>query len=80
MKRLYGPRPVSVDVDRDGAPGTVDGKQVTAVREEWLVEEAWWAGKGLQRRYFELVLEDGSDVVVFKEPDRDAGRWFRQRG
>jgi hypothetical protein len=27
-------------------------------------------------RYFELVLDDGSDVVIFVEPD---GRWFRQR-
>jgi hypothetical protein len=49
---------------------------VESVREEWLVEDGWWTQKPLQRRYFELVLEDGSDVVVFAEPD---GRWFRQR-
>jgi hypothetical protein len=47
------------------------------VREEWLVEDGWWTRRPLRRRYFELVLEDGSDVVVFREPD--SGRWYRQR-
>jgi hypothetical protein len=50
---------------------------VESVREEWLVEDGWWTQKPLRRRYFELVLEDGSDVVVFCEPE--TGRWFRQR-
>ena len=50
---------------------------VSAVREEWLVEDGWWTREPLRRRYFELVLEDGSDVVVFCEPG--SGRWFRQR-
>jgi hypothetical protein len=48
------------------------------VREEWLVEDLWWTPKPLSRRYFELVLTDGRDLVVFREPDVD-GRWFEQR-
>jgi hypothetical protein len=51
--------------------------EVSSVREEWLVEDGWWTREPLRRRYFELVLEDGSDVVVFCEPSN--GRWFRQR-
>jgi hypothetical protein len=43
-----------------------------------MVEDGWWTREPLRRRYFELVLEDGSDVVVFCDP-RDPGRWFRQR-
>lgn len=77
MKRLYRPRAISVRAGADGKPRRVAAKRVAAVREEWLVEDGWWAGRGLRRRYFELVLEDGSDVVVFCEPD--SGRWFRQR-
>ena len=77
MKRLYRPRPVTVRADGDGVPRQVDAKQVATVREEWLVEDGWWAEWALERRYFELVLEDGSDVVVFREPE--SGRWFRQR-
>ena len=41
-----------------------------------LVEDGWWTRTPLRRRYFELTLEDGSDAVVFSDPD---GRWFRQR-
>ena len=58
-------------------PRAVGRLAVRSVREEWLVEDGWWTSKPLRRRYFELVLEDGSDVVVFCEPDE--GRWFRQR-
>jgi hypothetical protein len=65
-----------VQVDAEGTPRAVGRLSVESVREEWLVEDGWWTQKPLQRRYFELVLSDGSDVVVFSEPD---GRWYRQR-
>jgi hypothetical protein len=51
---------------------------VDAVREEWLVEDRWWTPRPLRRRYFELVLADGRNVVVFREPS-EGGRWFLQR-
>jgi hypothetical protein len=76
--RINKPWPVSVSVGVDGQPRAVGRLEVSAVREEWLVEEGWWTRKPLQRRYFELVLEDGSNVVVFFESE--GGRWFRQRG
>jgi hypothetical protein len=74
--RINKPWPVPVQVDSDGTPQAVGRLAVESVREEWLVEDGWWTQKPLQRRYFELVLADGSDVVVFSEPD---GRWYRQR-
>jgi hypothetical protein len=74
--RVNKPWPVPVQVDSDGTPKAVGRLAVESVREEWLVEDGWWTQKPLQRRYFELVLSDGSDVVVFREPD---DRWFRQR-
>jgi hypothetical protein len=77
---------VPVQADADGVPRTVGRLAVESVREEWLVEDGWWTQKPLQRRYFELVLEDGSDVVVFSEPTSNGSRsrvpshqWFRQR-
>ena len=78
--QAYWPRPVDVLAD-DGIPRAVDGVVVEAVREDWLVEDRWWTPKPLQRRYFELVLADGRDVVVFREPAHapGAGRWFEQR-
>ena len=71
------PWPIPVQVGADGRPRMVGLLAVDAVREEWLVEDGWWTRRPLRRRYFELVLEDGSNVVVFSEPED--GRWFRQR-
>jgi hypothetical protein len=75
---VYWPKAVDVTAGSDGVPKAVDAVVVEAVREEWLVEDLWWTPKPLSRRYFELVLADGRDLVVFREPDED-GRWFEQR-
>jgi hypothetical protein len=56
----------------------VDGVEVAAVREEWKVEDRWWAPRELRRDYFELALADGRAVIVFRCTLRD--RWYRQRG
>ncbi len=75
---LYWPLPVAVEVGSEGEPIAVAGIAVASIREEWLVEDRWWTPRPLERRYFELVLADGADVVVFREP-AEAGRWFKQR-
>ena len=79
--RVYWPKPVEVNADSDGAPLAIAGVDVEAIREEWLVEDRWWTPKALQRRYFEVVLADGRNLVVFREPAEppDRGRWFEQR-
>ncbi len=75
---IYWPQPIEVQTGPDGVPSAVESVQVDAVREEWLVEDRWWTTKPLRRRYFELVLADGRNVVVFREPAQ-GGRWFLQR-
>ena len=76
--QVYWPRPVELIAGDDGVPRVVGGIAVEAVREQWLVEDRWWTPKPLQRSYFELVLADGRDLVVFREP-AESGRWFEQR-
>jgi hypothetical protein len=76
-RRLYAPRRVEVRVEADGLPRAVSGAAVAAVREEWWVEDRWWTPRPVHRRYFELVLADGRDAVVFREGG--GGRWYRQR-
>ena len=76
--RVYRPRPVNVRTGADGAPEVIGRAAVETVREEWLVEDRWWTGRPLRRRYLELVTADGADRVVFCE--LDSGRWFAQRG
>ena len=62
----------------DGAPQRVDRESVALVREEWRVVDRWWTEDPVSRRYFDLVLESGRNVVVFR--DEEVGRWFSQRG
>jgi hypothetical protein len=77
-RRLGTPRPARVDSGAPGAPVALEGERVEAVREEWVVEDRWWTGRPLRRRYFELVLERGRNAVVFRDLVR--GSWFQQRG
>jgi hypothetical protein len=76
LRRLYAPRRVRVEADFEGMPRAVEGIDVRAIREEWWVEDRWWTPRPLRRHYFELVLADGRDVVVFSSP---RGRWYRQQ-
>jgi hypothetical protein len=76
-RRLYVPRPAQVEAGAGGVPVAVGSVAVEAVREEWVVEDRWWTPRPLRRRYFELVLADGRDVVVFKAAGN--GRWYLQR-
>ena len=52
---------------RGRAAGNVGGRDVEAVRESWLVEDRWWSDRPLRRRYWEIVTDDGRNLVVFRE-------------
>jgi hypothetical protein len=78
MRRLSTPRPVRVEAGEGGLPAAVGGGAVEAVVEDWVVEDRWWTGRPVRRRYFELVLADGRNAVVFRDLER--GRWFSQVG
>ncbi|HEV2076048.1 MAG TPA: hypothetical protein VGR10_07390, partial [Thermoleophilaceae bacterium] len=77
LRRLSEPRPVRLGAGRDGVPVSLAGVPVEAVLEDWVVEDRWWTGRPLRRRHFELVLENGRNVVVFR--DLVAGAWYVQR-
>ena len=77
-RRLGAPRPAAVRCAEGGRPLELDSTPVEAVREEWVVEDRWWTGRPLRRRYFELVLGDGRNAVVFC--DLVGGGWFGQAG
>ena len=76
-RRLGTPKPTSVIPGDGGSPRNIAGRDVDCVREEWVVEDRWWTGRPLRRRYFEVVLLDGRNVVVFR--DLVGGGWFLQR-
>jgi hypothetical protein len=73
---LYSPSPAHVQLSAEGIPVAVEGARVLALRESWLLEDRWWSEQPLRRRYWELLLESGRNVVVFCE--LSTRRWFRQ--
>ena len=75
--RLGAPTAARVRPAARGVPAAVEGVAVECVLEDWLVEDGWWTGRPLRRRYFECVLENGRNVVVFHDLVRR--RWFEQR-
>ena len=75
-RRLNEPRAVAVTAS-GRTPSAVDRVAVAGVRDEWRVVDRWWTAEPVQRRYFEVVLETGRNVVVFL--DETSGRWYRQR-
>lgn len=76
--RLLEPRPALVEESFDGTPRQVNRQPVAVVREEWRVLDRWWTEEPVSRRYFEVVLESGQNVIVFRDQER--GGWFSQRG
>jgi len=78
LKRaLNAPRVALVEAHADGAPRRVNQVGVAVVREEWRVVDRWWTDEPVDRRYFEIVLETGENVVVYR--DGESGAWFTQR-
>jgi hypothetical protein len=73
---LNEPTAVLVSVENE-IPTAVSRVGVAAVREEWLVVDRWWTEEPVRRRYFEVVLDTGRNVVVFR--DELTGKWFRQQ-
>lgn len=76
-RALNLPRAARVRAGADGTPMWVDDRAIELVRESWLVEDRWWNGRPLRRRYWEVVSADGRNLVVFH--DLRAGGWFTQR-
>jgi hypothetical protein len=60
----------------NGVPAAIDRMRVATLREEWRVVDRWWTEEPVERRYFEVMLESGRNVVVFR--DESSGEWFRQ--
>jgi hypothetical protein len=76
VARLNAPRPALVEAGFDGSPKLVNRQLVAVVREEWRVVDRWWTEEPIDRRYFDVVLESGQNVCVYR--DQEAGAWFSQ--
>lgn len=73
-------RPQAVEIQtREGVPAVViEGRRrhrVAQVQDVWRIDDEWWRNP-ISRRYYRLVLEDGSLRTVYHDLITD--RWYEQ--
>jgi hypothetical protein len=80
LRQLGAPRVAQVVTAPDGTPHAVveagRRRMVLDVREDWLIQDRWWTDTPIDRHYWELVLQPGRLVVIFRDTRND--RWFTQ--
>jgi hypothetical protein len=52
-------------------------KRVTHVRDRWRLDTRWWLEQPVSRMYWDLELEGGEVLTLFRDQVSDA--WYRQR-
>ena len=81
LRRLNIPRPVEVRAAANGVPVALlrSGRwaQVTDVLDRYRTDDRWWTERPVARTYWELLLEDGQVVTIFR--DLIGAGWYEQR-
>ncbi len=80
LRSLNRPRPLRVEAGKDGGPVAVHlsiGRCVVKeVLETWRIDEEWWRKRPVSRLYFNLLLEAGQTMTVYK--NLISKRWAMQ--
>jgi len=81
LRRLNEPRRLEVRPGEDGAPDALrrSGRwlEVLEVEDRYRTVDRWWTGEEVARTYYDLLLEDGRSLTVFRDDVR--GGWWEQR-
>ena len=87
LRAVNAPRLVTVELNADSVPSKVwrsrdngggqeeDAAVVETVLEVWRIDDEWWR-KLISRRYFAVILEGGTRVILFE--DLVTHEWFIQ--
>ncbi len=73
------PSPVTVEEDASGLPKAVAARRrqvVTAIEDQWRIDDEWWRKEPIGRRYYSVRLASGQKLVLFK--DIVNGGWYSQ--
>jgi hypothetical protein len=77
---LYIPREIRVLTTAPGEPLSVyrghHRKKVARILNSWRIDDEWWR-EPLSRQYFQVELQDGVVLTVFR--DLISGIWYQQR-
>ncbi len=81
LRRLNTPRPVEVRAEAGGVPRALLHNsrwlQVDEVLDRYRTDDRWWTAEPVSRTYYELLLEDGRRLTVFRDEIKDS--WWEQR-
>ncbi|MEZ4625630.1 MAG: hypothetical protein R2843_12745 [Thermomicrobiales bacterium] len=86
LRSLNQPRAVNIEADPT-ARGIalprvlINGgyrHRIERIEEFWTIEDEWWLGRPIRRRYYRVRLETGHLQTIYHDLTQD--RWFTQRG
>ena len=81
LRRLNAPRTVEVRAEAGDAPSALRRRgrwvEVARVLDCYRTDDRWWTAEPVSRSYYDLLLEDGRAVTVFR--DEISGGWCDQR-
>ena len=81
LRRLNEPRRIEVRAGASGAPEALRLQrtwlEAIEVQDAYRTDDRWWTEEPVARLYYELLLEDGRVVTVFR--DEITGSWWEQR-
>ena len=82
LRALNAPEGATVELDENGQPKAVGrlringgGQAVENIIDVWRIDDEWWR-LPISRLYYDVMLEGGRHVVLFK--DLVTGDWFAQ--
>src|SRR5688500_5981764 len=82
LRPLNVPHPNTVIASPSGKPRVViRGRRrlmVASVRDHWRVDDRWWTESPVERSYYELELENGEVLTLFRDA-RAPQEWYEQR-
>ena len=48
--------------------------RVVEIQDRWRIDDEWWRDREIARMYFQCILDNGSQKIIFK--DLCTGQWY----
>jgi len=86
LRSLNQPRPIGMEADPTtrgiALPRVLieagRRQRIERIEEFWTIDDEWWLGRPVRRRYYRVRLEAGYMQTIYHDLAQD--RWFTQRG